>query len=302
MTHRHRSSQDGFTLIELLVVIAIIAILAAILFPVFAQAREKARAVSCLSNTKQMGLGLTMYVQDYDESFPYWSWWYSSDAGNCGSRDTSALNAGCNHWESMWFNAIYPYVKNNQVFSCPSANDKSTLLQNAAWGWTNNNTATLMTNNGFNSALINSPNNYAYNQALAEGTLYGGSGGAATTLASLGLPAQILAIADCDTGETNSIPRPDPNNAADLNHTYIISRVAWPNATSNCYAGGNTACGAALNNDGYGIASQLPHPTSYYDSQARHTAGDNLTFADGHSKFVHASSITADYQFGTWTH
>src|SRR5258708_36272666 len=60
----------GFTLIELLVVIAIIAILAAILFPVFAQAREKARAISCLSNSKQVALGVLMYVQDYDETYP----------------------------------------------------------------------------------------------------------------------------------------------------------------------------------------------------------------------------------------
>src|SRR6476469_8467481 len=63
-------SREGFTLIELLVVIAIIAILAAILFPVFAQAREKARAISCLSNTKQISLGFAMYNQDYDEGFP----------------------------------------------------------------------------------------------------------------------------------------------------------------------------------------------------------------------------------------
>ena len=66
-----RCSRYGFTLIELLVVIAIIAILAAILFPVFAQAREKARQASCLSNCKQLGLASNMYVQDYDETFPY---------------------------------------------------------------------------------------------------------------------------------------------------------------------------------------------------------------------------------------
>jgi prepilin-type N-terminal cleavage/methylation domain-containing protein len=75
-----RRNQNGFTLIELLVVIAIIAILAAILFPVFAQARAKARAISCLSNVKQIGLGFAMYVQDYDEQTPSgrgggWEWW-----------------------------------------------------------------------------------------------------------------------------------------------------------------------------------------------------------------------------------
>jgi prepilin-type N-terminal cleavage/methylation domain-containing protein len=66
----HHRCQKGFTLIELLVVIAIIAILAAILFPVFAQAREKARATACLSNMKQAGLALQMYAQDYDETMP----------------------------------------------------------------------------------------------------------------------------------------------------------------------------------------------------------------------------------------
>ena len=64
--------RSGFTLIELLVVIAIIAILAAILFPVFAQAREKARQISCVSNEKQLALGIIQYVQDYDETYPIW--------------------------------------------------------------------------------------------------------------------------------------------------------------------------------------------------------------------------------------
>jgi prepilin-type N-terminal cleavage/methylation domain-containing protein/prepilin-type processing-associated H-X9-DG protein len=291
----------GFTLIELLVVIAIIAILAAILFPVFAQAREKARATSCLSNTKQMGLGLMMYVQDYDETYPYWSWWYSSDAGGCGARDSSPLNAGCNHWESMWFNAIYPYVKNAQVFTCPSTNDHTDLLQNHTWNWTNNADQASMVAAGFQSVFPTTTINYAYNQALAEGNI---SGGSATTMAAIKSPAQMLAIADCDSGETNNlVPAPDPSNPADPYHQAIISRVAWPNEVSGCY-GTEGPCGAALNNFGVQLPSQFGvapvQPLSYYTSQARHSGGDNITFADGHAKWMRDNQIVWDLQYDSW--
>jgi prepilin-type N-terminal cleavage/methylation domain-containing protein/prepilin-type processing-associated H-X9-DG protein len=89
--------QKGFTLIELLVVIAIVAILAAILFPVFAQAREKARAVSCLSNMRQVGLGVAMYIQDYDETFP---------------MDQYFTNNGS--VQVMWSAMIDPYLKSGE--------------------------------------------------------------------------------------------------------------------------------------------------------------------------------------------
>ncbi len=93
---RDRPSGRGFTLIELLVVIAIIAILAAILFPVFARAREKARQASCLSNVKQISLAMMMYLDDYDEQF------VTCDA------------------VYRWYYPLQPYVKNGQVFKCPS--------------------------------------------------------------------------------------------------------------------------------------------------------------------------------------
>ncbi len=100
--------RSGFTLIELLVVIAIIAILAAILFPVFAQAREKARSASCLSNTKQLGLATMQYIQDFDECYPISI--YSPDL-------TTASPA---HVVSV-MDEIYPYMKSIQILQCPSA-------------------------------------------------------------------------------------------------------------------------------------------------------------------------------------
>src|SRR5947208_12556668 len=110
-----RPKASAFTLIELLVVIAIIAILAAILFPVFAQAREAARKTSCLSNTKQLGLGIMQYVQDYDEMYP------------CNSWDTPIIATADNDTHSplyrsamQWLWRIQPYMKNRQLFVCPS--------------------------------------------------------------------------------------------------------------------------------------------------------------------------------------
>jgi prepilin-type N-terminal cleavage/methylation domain-containing protein/prepilin-type processing-associated H-X9-DG protein len=105
--HQIGTVRKGFTLIELLVVIAIIALLAAILFPVFARARENARKSSCMNNLKQIGLGLAQYTQDYDEMIT--RGWYGS--GNGGSNATDTYK---------WMDCIYPYVKSEQIFRCPS--------------------------------------------------------------------------------------------------------------------------------------------------------------------------------------
>ena len=117
---RRSVASRGFTLIELLVVIAIIAILAAILFPVFARARENARRASCQSNQKQIGLAIMQYAQDYDERLPG----AASNAGGVDkqgwvvytSYDTSTYTATFDVRQG----AIYPYVKSAQVFICPS--------------------------------------------------------------------------------------------------------------------------------------------------------------------------------------
>src|SRR5437773_5547224 len=108
-----RGRIPAFTLIELLVVIAIIAILAAILFPVFAQARAKARQAACLSNMKQLGTGLMMYAQDYDETLPL-----NDYIGNGLAPLPCWLDPSAG---VSWCSGIYPYVSNAQVYVCPEA-------------------------------------------------------------------------------------------------------------------------------------------------------------------------------------
>jgi prepilin-type N-terminal cleavage/methylation domain-containing protein/prepilin-type processing-associated H-X9-DG protein len=177
----------GFTLIELLVVIAIIAILAAILFPVFAQAREKARQATCQSNLKQISTAFNMYIQDYDEQFPPWT----SNACN-----TNPPGAGAFNFRSLYNFTIDPYIKNGAT---PNATGTGGTL-NGVWGCPTTK-----------SQLSQVSNTYAYN--------YYGLGGIANCtgtntlsaayapfndqiyalpapLASLGRPAEMIMILD----------------------------------------------------------------------------------------------------------
>jgi prepilin-type N-terminal cleavage/methylation domain-containing protein/prepilin-type processing-associated H-X9-DG protein len=160
----------GFTLIELLVVIAIIAILAAILFPVFAQARDKARQASCLSNTKQIATATYMYIQDYDErtmggAFVYFG--FASGGFNM-IDETGRPNNTCCRFTGL--HVLGPYVKNTTVFVCPSV---------TGWDTTNSTTGQYRPIKG----------SYTTNNSM----LGGGDG---VSLADIEFPANAVAFAD----------------------------------------------------------------------------------------------------------
>jgi len=137
----------GFTLIELLVVIAIIAILAAILFPVFAQAREKARATTCLSNNKQIGLSVAMYMQDYDNTF-------------MSQPADGMLTVAAGGKTPTYYDELLPYTKSQQIWICPSdlpnSNGKAKLAPPAMGYHMNGN---LVTKTGLAEAAVAAPSN-----------------------------------------------------------------------------------------------------------------------------------------------
>ncbi len=154
----------GFTLIELLVVIAIIAILAAILFPVFAQAREKARQTSCLSNLKQTGTATLMYVQDYDETFPLSI--YLSYSPVC---------------TFTFFNAVNPYQKNADIMKCPS----NSQALNLDAGFARVGLPPGCTGSAGNLRQLSYQYNYSIFEEGRPNAIFGGGGDPPTTLADI---------------------------------------------------------------------------------------------------------------------
>jgi prepilin-type N-terminal cleavage/methylation domain-containing protein/prepilin-type processing-associated H-X9-DG protein len=277
-----RRNLSGFTLIELLVVIAIIAILAAILFPVFAQARESARKASCLSNNKQLGLAVMMYAQDYDEMYPCNSW----DTPPIGTADNDTRDPNfLSAWQWMW--RVLPYTKNRQILTCPSDPDSKN-------GWTYGTDGTC--NDGWG---IPTPLSFAANDMIMGfgGTERSGCwdalpdvasndpdvgwGMGPHSLASVPTPASQYLIAD---GGRSQMEPTWVNNIVAANYTRVTGtsapqrgrRASDPSSSSY-----NEAWAKALNNTGI----------------YRHQMGTNIIFADGHAKWRRGSQITSGDDF-----
>lgn len=238
--------KKAFTLIELLVVIAIISILAAILFPVFARARENARRTSCLSNLKQIGLGFMQYTQDYDEKFPLALWqttgtfgaYVASDPANFAapaSLDRSVpsgnfrVNRGSNAANLYsWMDFIFPYIKSVQVFVCPSFSVKHDTNQRDSPSY------------GYNTLVS------GIKPLAASGALSGASA-PPVSLAAISRPAEIIVSLD-----------------------YPVVYGLYANPGEYC----NTGTGGFMN----------PANTRY-DLVWPHFEGGTVVFADGHAKW-----------------
>ena len=185
-------SRRGFTLIELLVVIAIIAILAAILFPAFARARENARRASCMSNLKQISLGIFQYTQDYDEKLPAMGCTDITTANGCTA---ATYNPGAR----AWFISIQPYTKSQQVMVCPSDSIRGGAAD-TKWNGMYVDAALPGATAGMTAAdIVNLlPLSYASNYLLSD------TGGGSASLSAQLSPSQIFMLADAGGKSTSA--------------------------------------------------------------------------------------------------
>jgi prepilin-type processing-associated H-X9-DG protein len=245
----------------LLVVIAIIAILAAILFPVFAQAREKARSASCLSNMKQLATAVMMYTQDYDEMYPA-----GFDALNWTGND-------------LWSRKVEPYIKNLKVFTCPSDSKAGPLQGAEAWqGWGLSYAANSFYGNWTTAFELRGPMGVGNNASWLQGP--------ANSMAAMTRPADTILIAEkhnADVKTATKYIRADTNNSSNFWIHCIIGgeRLHW-----NDWGPHNIP-------DGTRAAAAYPDGPNGSVS-AKHSEITNFAFCDGHVKAMRPTATNPD--------
>ncbi|MBW3634834.1 MAG: DUF1559 domain-containing protein [Armatimonadetes bacterium] len=294
-SNRSSSPARGFTLIELLVVIAIIAILAAILFPVFGRARENARRSSCQSNMKQIGLGIMQYTQDYDEKFPQ-AYWYKNDAGDSGGY-------------FQWSGATMPYVKSAQLYVCPSD-------PNGGLSPTKPHDPTYSAApNGLDAQVPFI--SYSANAAIMPRKRSTTDGTNTVALASVDNTAGTIMVAEFNNyvGCINDTSQ-GQTNTSQVNKSHRSMSAFGADATGALWAGQSTAdCASpvyaitaarakevqtACKAPGY--SGGLPH-IAYLELE-KHLGGSNYTYADGHVKWqrFEATLDPNNFQWGKKVH
>jgi len=255
----YQAKRKAFTLIELLVVIAIIAILAAILFPVFAQARAKARAVTCLSNLKQLGLGSLMYAQDYDEVvLPSRLGYSDAQVGNHTSAANPWNYTGVRDWRRFWQYIVEPYTKNYGVMRCPDI----TAFDGPLWA-DNPERTTLGTSLCINDMM----------------STWGADDGSAatTTLAQIKKPAEMVHFADTAAVYKNG----DQWTGAAAGRTAYNAEPDNYNAYKKIPSGGGFYNENRLSWNDPAQPMLVPAP--------RHNGFCNVVFFDGHAKAIKLS-------------
>ncbi len=290
--------RKGFTLIELLVVIAIIAILAAILFPVFAQARAKARQTSCLSNMKQIGTATAMYTQDYDETF-YAHRWNSGPDSNPLIAETGGASSpisGVARDRTFWISMLNPYIKNYQVFACPSNVNPWTQVNKDGVKCMGSDTST----NGCGGAGYGGQNSYGHNDFWMSpaGSATAAFGGAVNVVSQASV--QRVSSTILITDSTYYGVGPDVYNATgkfDLSKT-VDGTGAQEQQLVDCggdasHTAGN--CGKTfyhnywenIGNANYSWGGgTISTADAIAKGKTRHNEQINVQFVDGHAKAV----------------
>jgi prepilin-type N-terminal cleavage/methylation domain-containing protein/prepilin-type processing-associated H-X9-DG protein len=254
----------AFTLIELLVVVAIIAILTAILFPVFAQAREKARQTACLSNEKQLGLAILQYAQDNDERFPdginpTGNWFWAGEG---------------------WAGQISTYVKSPILFHCPDDLTQGDVPSDHVVSY------------GYNLNLVEPATD---DNQYAEGGYYDGNPPPGRVLAALNSPARSVALFEV-SGVTANVT--DTSEGAEPGGTQGQYFSASSNGLDNrLYANSRDATTTLANAYATGdLGSRLPPDpvrTQFQPQFGRHIHGANFLFADGHAQWLTGSRVSS---------